>query len=695
MRFHKLLLLFVAACSCVNAPSKEKECEVIWTEGAGGPSAKTAVHKIEILGAPAGTDWTIWFCQFRTPIKMKADSPASIEYLGGSLYRIVPEKGVKGGTMKIRYEANTLVNHSRAPEGFCLQKKGKKAIPAKVTYVWQPSEKFKTFEWNQTGTAPFDMIPRVKSAVRQAGTTPADAPALIENPAKNVPAGWYRITVDGGIRIQSGDEDGAFYAEVTLANLRRNAKDGIIPNGVIEDWPDFPYRGMMLDVSRNFTRKEDVLKLLDIFAHYKINYFHLHFTDDEGWRVAIDALPELTSYGAFRGIPTLQKDGSIRETDALMPSYCITTDRDAASSGNGFYSRADFIEILQYAWKRRIRVIPEFDMPGHSRAAIKAMEVRAARTGDASCLLSEPGDTSKYVSAQDYSDNAVNVALPTTYNFIEKIFDALISMYAEAGVPLEAIHVGGDEVPKGAWEGAPACRKLMQETGHTDINWLKDWFISHVLDIAEAKGVRIAGWQEAAQHLEPETLDRLKKNLAFTNFWAVSRGRDVLCYQYANEGIPVVLSNSSNFYFDLAYNPDKNERGLSWAGFCDERRSFSFLPYQMYRSVRWDNNGRMRDISLDGEGKPALTEEGRGFIKGVSGQLWSETIRNFDHVTYYLFPKAAGLAERGWNASPSWEGTLRADDPAFTTDFDRFFSIITDVEYPYYDSLGISYHTMK
>ena len=506
-------------------------------------------------------------------------------------------------------------------------------------------------------------------------------------------SGWYRITLNGEVKVEAADEDGAHYAAVTIDNLKRNAGGATVPNAVIEDWPDMGYRGIMLDVSRDFTSKDNLLKLIDLLDHYKVNRLHLHLGDDEGWRVEIAGLPELTSYGAYRGIPVLNEDGTISEPDALMPTYCVTPDRnDKATLGNGYYTKADFIEILRYAADRRIAVIPEFDMPGHSRAAIKSMEYRARTTGDASMLLSEPEDVSEYNSAQDYNDNAVNVALPTTYTFIDKVFDGVIALYAEAGVPLLAVHVGGDEVPDGAWKGSPACQALMAANGKTDIGWLKDYFINHVLDIAEAKGVKIAGWQEVGQHLEPATFERLKKNLAFTNFWAVSHGRDRIAYNYANDQVPVVLSNSSNTYFDLAYNPSKTERGHNWAGFVDERRSFSFLPYDFYRSVRWDDRGNPTDLTNPGADKPVLTAEGKPYIIGVQGQLWSETLRCFDHVTYYLFPKAVGLFERGWNADPAWAATTTPDDPAFTEDFNRFFSTVVDHEYPYYEAQGISWH---
>ena len=684
-------LLSIAVCLLATACAKP--CRIVWTEGHTDPETGKTIHTMTIQNPPAGTDWTLWFSQFRTPVTMQEGAKAEILHHGGTLYRVAPTADAGGEDMVLRYEARALVNQCRAPEGFHLQVKGKKPVPVEVEYVFLPAEPVHSFDYTPADLTVYDMIPRLKKVEPLEGTTTFDDDDIPVFPAEGMPHGWYRIRLDGSIRIEFNDDDGAYYASVTLANLKRNAKDGTVPSAVIEDWPDLPYRGIMLDVSRNFTKKDDLLKLIDLLAHYKVNRLHLHFGDDEGWRVEMDGLPELTSYGAYRSIPTLNEDGTISEPDALFYSYCVTPDRnDTKTAGNGFYSKADYIQILKYAESRHMLVIPEFDIPGHSRAAVKSMEYRFRTTGDATYRLWDPADTSKYNSAQDYCDNVIDVSLPSTYAFIEKVFDNLIALHAEAGVPLEAIHIGGDEVPDGSWEGSPSCQALLAANGQTDVDWLKDYFTNRVLDIAEARGVKIAGWQEVAQHLQPATYERIKRNLGFTNFWAVSRGREKIGYTFANDGIPVVLSNSSNAYFDLADNWSKTERGHSWAGFIDERRSFSFLPYDLYKSVRWDDKGEPTELATASEGKPALTPEGKPYILGVQGQLWSETLRNFDHVTYYLFPKALGLFERGWNASPVWAETTQPDDPAFVEDFDRFFTTIVEREYPYYESLGISWH---
>ena len=678
--------------TCILALACAKPTRIVWTEGATDPETGKTVHTMTIQNPPKGTDWTLWFSQFRTPVTMKEGSQAEILHHGGTLYRVAPTADAGGKEMVLEYEARALVNQCRAPEGFYLQKRGKKPVPVEVEYVFLPAESVHTFDYTAVELSVYDMIPRLKKVDLAEGTTavPDDVPVQI---VEGKPAGWYMITLDGEVSVQAADEDGAYYASVTLDNIRRNAGHHPVPNAVVEDWPDLPYRGIMLDVSRNFTTKENLLKLVDLLAHYKVNRLHLHFGDDEGWRIEMDGLPELTSYGAYRGIPTLNEDGTISEPDALMYTYCVTPDRnDTKTTGNGFYTKADYIDILKYAAEHHMLVVPEFDIPGHSRAAVKSMDYRIRTTGDKTYQLQDPDDVSKYNSAQDYCDNVIDVSLPSTYVFIEKVFDDIIALYKEAGVPLEAIHIGGDEVPDGSWEGSPSCKALMEANGWTDVSMLKDYFTNRVLDIAEAKGVKVAGWQEIAQHLEPATYERLKKSLAFTNFWAVSRGRETIGYTFANDGVPVVLSNSSNTYFDLAYNWSKTERGHSWAGFIDERRSFSFLPFDLYKSVRWDDKGRPTDLATASDGKPALTAEGKPYILGVQGQLWSETLRNFDHVTYYLFPKAVGLFERGWNAAPAWAETTQPDDPAFVEDFDHFFTIVAQREYPYYANMGISWH---
>jgi hexosaminidase len=560
-------------------------------------------------------------------------------------------------------------------------------------FEFLPSEVIPDFPYNHVKTEVWDMIPSLKSVTPAEGTTTVAQMPEVEI-VPSCKAGWYKIVLDGECKVQAADEDGAQYAKVTLENLKRNAGGNELPDLVIEDWPDFGYRGFMLDISRNFTNKDNILKFIDLLAHYKASVFHLHFGDDEGWRVEIPQFPELTTYGAYHEFPYRDENGNYTETNYLLPSYNGSVDpKDLTSSANGHLTAAEYVEIVKYAWERRITVIPEFDTPGHSRAAIKAMQAYAKRTGDDSYLLSDPEDKSEYCSVQYYKDNALNVALPSTYRFIEVVFDQLIAYHKEAGAPIPAIHVGGDEVPHGAWVGSEPCQKIMAERGWDNIELLKSYYIENVLDIAESRGVKISGWQELVMDLEDHVYERMKKNLYSVNFWHTGTGNEEFPYKYANDGVPAVLSNMTNTYVDFAYTPDKTERGLSWGGFVDERRSFSLLPFDIYRSVRWDDKGRIRNIEKLPEGKTPLVAKQN--IIGVQAQLWTETVRSFDHVTSYVFPKVCGVFERAWNASPSWEGTTVADDPAFMTELDRYYSTVVDHEMPYYEAEGVAYRQRK
>ena len=676
-------LLFTV--SCANKPS------VVWTEGETDPETGLAVHTLTVLNAPEGTDWTLWLTSNHiTPGKL-VDAEGSIELFHGCYYKVSPMER-EGKDLVIRYTDRPLQRHCWAPEGFAIEQDGK-VVALDAEFEFLPSEVIPDFPYNHVKTEVWDMIPSLKSVTPAEGTTTVAQMPEVEI-VPSCKAGWYKIVLDGECKVQAADEDGAQYAKVTLENLKRNAGGNELPNLVIEDWPDFGYRGFMLDISRNFTNKDNILKFIDLLAHYKASVFHLHFGDDEGWRVEIPQFPELTTYGAYHEFPYKDENGNYTETNYLLPSYNGSVDpKDLTSSANGHLTAAEYVEIVKYAWERRITVIPEFDTPGHSRAAIKAMQAYAKRTGDDSYLLSDPEDKSEYCSVQYYKDNALNVALPSTYKFIEVVFDQLIAYHKEAGAPIPAIHVGGDEVPHGAWVGSEPCQKIMAERGWDNIELLKSYYIENVLDIAESRGVKISGWQELVMDLEDHVYERMKKNLYSVNFWHTGTGNEEFPYKYANDGVPAVLSNMTNTYVDFAYTPDKTERGLSWGGFVDERRSFSLLPFDIYRSVRWDDKGRIRNIEKLPEGKTPLVAKQN--IIGVQAQLWTETVRSFDHVTSYVFPKVCGVFERAWNASPSWEGTTVADDPAFMTELDRYYSTVVDHEMPYYEAEGVAYRQRK
>ncbi|HXY40741.1 MAG TPA: family 20 glycosylhydrolase, partial [Vicinamibacteria bacterium] len=277
----------------------------------------------------------------------------------------------------------------------------------------------------------------------------------------------YELVVDpaSGIRIVGNSPAGVFYGLQSLRDLLGVPQPTIraalaqrtvsLPALRVVDAPRFVYRGFFLDVARNFQPKASVLRVLELMARCKLNAFHFHLTEDEGWRIEIPSLPELTAVGARRG-HTLDSSGF------LPPAWGSGPEVDRPW-GSGSYSRADYAEILKYAAARHIEVIPELEMPGHARAAIKAMEARSRalasrgdQAGAGQYRLSDPEDKSVYTSAQGYHDNVINPALDSTYAFVERVVQDLVAIHREAGVPLRHLHMGGDEVPGGVWQRSPA-----------------------------------------------------------------------------------------------------------------------------------------------------------------------------------------------------------------------------------------------
>ena len=484
--------------------------------------------------------------------------------------------------------------------------------------------------------------------------------------------GAYQLDINKEqITIVGKDAQGVFYGIQSLIHLlpsdafsKKNTSLSL-PGLLVKDAPRYEYRGYHLDVGRNFHAKETILHLLDILAHYKMNTFHFHLTDDEGWRIEIPGLPELTAFGSKRGYSKNKKS-------FLQPSYGSGLLPDADnSSGTGFYTRKDFIEILKYAGERHIKVIPEVDIPGHARAAIKSMEARQARLqldGNKSASeqyrLFTPNDKSEYRSVQNYPDNVLDVCKESTYTFIGKIFDEIINMYQEAGVPLKTMHVGGDEVPEGVWKGSPSCLDLLTqlpEGNPKDV--LTQYFLTRLDKMLDERGIQLAGWEEVALIRIPKNPKgfRYEPNPKFTKdgFLAYvwnSLGESVnLSYRLANAGYDVVLSNVTNLYFDLAYDGHPAEPGLIWGGYVDTKTAWRFSPNNQFAAVLKDNQGNDMPVSQWENTMEWLKPEGKKHIKGIQGQLWTETVKTSDMVFYYTLPKLLGLAERAWTREPAWE----------------------------------------
>ena len=270
-------------------------------------------------------------------------------------------------------------------------------------------------------------------------------------------------------------------------------------------------------------------------------------------------------------------------------------------------------------------------------------------------------------------------------------------MYDEAGLKLNAIHLGGDEVARNAWTGSPAARQLAASEGFTSVSSLHGYYFARMARWLGAKGIKLCGWQEMAmEHNEAED-SIIRNNTGAIYVWSAdpTSTRGELPYTIANKGYPVILGNANNLYIDFAYTPLYHDRGHMWGGYLDEHKSFSLLPYNVYRSGRTNMKGERMNLDSLEQGRVTLTEEGRANIIGVQTQLFSETLRSASWFEYYIFPKMLGMAERGWNAQPEWE-TMHGEKErqAFNADLNGFYKWIALAEMPWLAHKGINFHLM-
>lgn len=437
----------------------------------------------------------------------------------------------------------------------------------------------------------------------------------------------------------------------------------LVKCAAVEDRPAFGFRAVMLDVARNFQSKEEVMKLIDLLSLYKFTTLHLHLNDDEGWRLQINALPELTSVGANRG-------HGLNEQESLMPAYG-SGPIAGKSSGSGFYSRADFIEMLKYAAKRHINIIPEIETPGHARAAIVSMQARynkIIKSGDTlkakQYLLRDAADSSVYRSVQQWNDHVMDVSMPSVYNFLETVTDEIIEMYKLAGAPLQTIHYGGDEVPAGVWTASPSVNAF--KATHPEVKNaadLWDYFFGRIADMLDKRKLYLSGWEETA--LRKSTAPGGKKwqpNPLFldrnfhVNVWNNMSGNEDLAYRLANSGYKVVLSFVTNFYFDMAYVREFEEPGFNWGGFINLEQAYKFIPFDYLKNQHTDYVNRPLPKSMLQQFEP-LTEVGKQNIYGIQGLLWTETVKTAERLEYMYLPRLLALSERAWASTPAWATT--------------------------------------
>ena len=371
----------------------------------------------------------------------------------------------------------------------------------------------------------------------------------------------------------------------------------------INDKPRFAWRGLMLDVSRHFFTKQEVKKYIDLMAEYKFNVFHWHLTDDQGWRIEIKSLPRLTDVGAWRA----PRVGNWWEREPQSAT-------DTLSYG-GFYTQEDIREVIEYARKRFITVVPEIDVPGHSMAFLTSYPQVSCTGGPFHINVGNTFYTKE--------ENSLCAGKDKTYDLLDSIFSEIASLF-----PSSYIHIGGDECYKGFWEKCPDCRKRMSIEKLQDTKQLQSYFIKRVASSIQRKGKKVIGWNEILEGgLAPETI---------VMSWQGVKGG----IEAAQQGHHVIMTPFEHCYLDL-YQGDP----------AVEPNTYSMLRLQDCYKFQ------VVPDSIDAS-----------FILGGQGNLWTESVPHYRQVEYMTWPRAMAISETLWNdtCSRNWKFFTQRVEKQFT-----------------------------
>ncbi|MFC8431611.1 beta-N-acetylhexosaminidase [Streptomyces sp. NPDC057253] len=409
----------------------------------------------------------------------------------------------------------------------------------------------------------------------------------------------YKLYVNGDdITIHGGGPAGVFWGAQTLRQLlgpsafrRAPVEPGRqwrAPGTFVEDAPRFRWRGLMLDVARHFMPKDGVLRYLDLMAAHKLNVFHFHLTDDQGWRVEIKRYPRLTEVGSWRARTKFGHRAS--------PLW-------EEKPHGGFYTQDDIREIVAYAAERHITVVPEIDVPGHSQAAISAYP----ELGNTDVI-----DTSS-LSVWDNWGISLNVLAPTdnTLRFYEGVFEELLELF-----PSEFIHIGGDECAKEQWRQSPSVQARIGELGLADEDALQSWFIGHFDTWLTARGRRLIGWDEILE-------GGLAPGAAVSSWRGYEGG-----IAAARSGHDVVMCPEQHVYLDHRQDAGADEP----------------VPIGYVRTLE--------DVYRFEPVPPQLTSAEAAHVLGTQANLWTEVMEDHARVDYQAFPRLAAFAEVAWSALP-------------------------------------------
>lgn len=414
--------------------------------------------------------------------------------------------------------------------------------------------------------------------------------------------GYYLSVTSKGVIITANQPAGIWYGTLSLVQLlppeieSKTATKAAwtVPAVKITDYPRFGWRGLMLDVSRNFLTKEEVKRYIDQMAKYKFNTLHFHLTDDNGWRVEIKSLPKLTETGAWR----VPRGGHFGQRDNPKPGEQATT--------GGFYTQDDIKELVAYAQERFITIVPEIDVPGHSMAAIAAYPELSTRKDPATAV--NPGTSfSEWYGNGTFSmkvENTLNPSDEKVYDFLDKVFTEIAAMF-----PGQYIHAGGDECYKGYWSADKGCRELMKKLNIRHVEDLQGYFMNRVEQILKAKGKKMLGWDEILEGgISPD---------ATVMSWRGIEGG----IEAAKMGHDVVMAPKTFAYIDYQQGEPAIEPPIYSSLRLQKCYSFNPVP----------------------EGVDAK------YILGGQGNLWTEQIVTLYHAEYMTWPRGWALAEDFWS----------------------------------------------
>ena len=524
--------------------------------------------------------------------------------------------------------------------------------------------------------------------------------------------GGYTLQVsEHHVLIQGYDDAGVFYGFQSLLGLI-DVKKQTLPLTTVYDAPRFAYRGLFIDIARNFFGLETLKKIIDQMAAYKLNRLQLHLSDDEGWRIEIPSIPELTEVAGQRCFDPY-------EQTCLLPQLGSGATKN--NSGSGFLTAEEYKALLRYADDRMIQVIPEIDMPAHARAAIVAMEHRYQKYQKTDPVqanqyrLREPKDTSRYLSIQYYKDSYVDPCLDSTYQFIDRVMGDIQQMHNDTAHPLTTWHFGGDEAvnsmlghgfeskngtdpTKGnialanwdaPWSRSPACAVLKAKQLNPTFT-PANYFAKRVSQLVKARGIQTLGaWSDGVTDLHDQSELETRQNLAYV--WKPRPdGATKTAAELAQKGFGLIQASSDALYFDMPYSASPNERGTYWASRdTDSYKAFSYAPLNLSLHAK-NNKDRDGHIWQVPESEVDYTTA----VKGIQGQIWTETIRTPQLLEAMLFPRLLSLAERAWHRA-SWEDHQQSewiDQIQLNQDWSRFAAIVGHKELFKLEKSGVHFH---